>query len=159
MTFTKELAVAVIGGLIVAALTPLIFAAYSQITTGNPFQWLFEVDWNGVIIVGISVLVAALIVAFVVLHIRYDMRKPALVVAKSPKEDYFKERIIVHNRNDTVYHYRIRVNKTYLKWQSEIARASDPTYSTLYRDSGSGVILDDVVYQLEDHPIIIEAIN
>jgi hypothetical protein len=93
------------------------------------------------------------------LYIHYNGHRPALVVARSPKENYFKARITVHNRNETAYTYRIRVGHTYLKWQSEIVTGVDKTKGTLPNNHGSGVILDEVVDQLPNKDIVIEALN
>lgn len=113
---------------------------------------------DAIIAAGITAAVgAASILAALYMH--YNGRKPALVVVKSPKENYFKERITVHNHNQTAYRYKIRVGSTYLKWQSDIVSTGDKTIATLGPGNGSGVILDEVVDKLPDHDIIIEALN
>ena len=113
-------------------------------------------SWIWFVFAGIA---AAVAIILLVLHLHYDKLKPTLVVAASPKETYFKERITVHNRNDTAYSYKIRVGKTYLKWQSDIVSQGEKMIATLGPGNGSGVILDDVVYQLADHDVVIEALN
>ncbi|HEX9678444.1 hypothetical protein [Nitrososphaera sp.] len=111
-----------------------------------------------IIAAGITACVGAATI-FTLLYIHYNSRRPALVVANSPQEPYFKARITVHNRNKTAYSYRIRVNKTYLKWQSDIVTGGDKTIATLPQDHGSGVILDDVLDELKEHEMVIEALN
>lgn len=103
--------------------------------------------------VGACVSVAGIFAAF---HMNYNNRKPAIIVAKSPKEDYFNARITVHNRNETAYRYKIRVDRTYLKWQSDIVSTGDKTIATLGHHNGSGVVLDEVIDDLNDHDIVLE---
>ncbi len=131
----------------------------SQVATGNAFQWTQELEGTLLILVIIVIIGAVIVFAFLALYIHYNGRKPALIVAVSPKENYFKERITVHNRNDTAYHYKVRIGKTYLKWQSDIVSSGNKEIATLGPGNGSGVILDDVVYQLADHSIEIEALD
>jgi len=84
------------------------------------------------------------------LFIHYDRKKPAIVVYRNHPESHFKERIMVHNRNQTAYSYRIRVGPHYQKWLKGGQNA------VLAQDYGDAVILDEVYYELSDHDIVIE---
>lgn len=81
-------------------------------------------------------------------------QKPLLDVRVSTKEDRFRERLEVQILNQTNYTYRIKVAGTYLKWEK-----NNKETISLAPGTASGVILDEVVSELEDHPIIIEALN
>ena len=83
-----------------------------------------------------------------------NRQKPLLDVRVSAKEARFEARLEVQNLSETNYTYKIKVGGKYLHWEKN----GKETIS-LAPGTASGVILDEVVSQLEDNPIIIEAIN
>ena len=106
----------------------------------------------------ITAIVAGAIVTFGGIFLKYALdnrqKKPLLDVRVSRKEARFEARLEVQNLNETNYTYKIKVAGKFLQWE----KSKKETIS-LAPGTASGVILDEVISQLEDHPIIIEALN